>query len=272
MGRRNRRLNDMSYLLAFDIETIPDTETGRKLLDLEGLDDADVAQAMFHLRNQQKGSDFLQHQLHRIAAISIALRTPDEFKLLSLGEESSTEKELVDLFFKGVQKYSPILVSWNGSGFDFPVLHYRALKYGITARRYWETGDGDTSFRWNNYFNRYHWRHVDLMDVLSGYERGARAPLEHIALMLGLPGKMGMHGSKVWGAYKAGEIGKIRAYCETDTLNTYLIYQRFELMRGNLTAQSYARECEQVRQYLESSDRPHLQKYLQKWSHDSPGD
>jgi predicted PolB exonuclease-like 3'-5' exonuclease len=81
-----------------------------------------------------------------------------------------------------------------------------------------------------------------------------------------------MHGSKVWGAYQAGEIGKIRAYCETDTLNTYLIYQRFELMRGNLTAQGYARECEQVRQYLEKSDLSHLQEYLQKWPDDDSGD
>ena len=33
--------------LVFDIETVPDVELGRRLYDLEGLDDAAVAKAMF---------------------------------------------------------------------------------------------------------------------------------------------------------------------------------------------------------------------------------
>lgn len=260
----------MSTILAFDIETIPDTATGRELLGLEGLSDGEVGQAMFHLRNQKTGSEFLQRHLHRVASIAVARSTPRDFKLLSLGEESSSEKELVELFFKGIEKYTPILVTWNGSGFDLPVLHYRALLHGIRAPRYWETGAEDSSFRYNNYLSRYHWRHVDLMDVLSGLERGARAPLEDIAIMLGLPGKMGMHGSMVWDTWKAGEIGKIRAYCETDTLNTYLIYRRFECMRGTLSEGGYRDERDRVRAFLRDSDAPHLQEYLRLWSERDP--
>ena len=68
-------------------------------------------------------------------------------------------------FFDGIERYSPTLVSWNGGGFDLPVMHYRALINGVTAPRYWETGNDDASFRYNNYLGRYHWRHTDLMDV-----------------------------------------------------------------------------------------------------------
>ena len=60
--------------------------------------------------------------------------------------------------------------SWNGGGFDLPVLHYRALLHGVQAPRYWEMGDEDTAFRYNNYLSRFHWRHLDVMDVLSGHQ------------------------------------------------------------------------------------------------------
>jgi predicted PolB exonuclease-like 3'-5' exonuclease len=82
-------------------------------------------------------------------------------------------------------------VSWNGGGFDLPVLHYRALRFQVQAPRYWETGDEDNAFRYNNYLGRFHWRHVDVMDVLSGYQARARASLSDTAVLLGYPGKLG---------------------------------------------------------------------------------
>jgi len=145
------------------------------------------------------------------------------------------------------------------------VLHYRSLRHGIAAPRYWETGDDDNSFRWNNYLSRYHARHTDLMDVLSGYQARAVAPLEEIAVMLGLPGKMGMSGAKVWDHFLAGDIEAIRNYCETDVLNTYLVYLRFQLMRGRLTESAYTEECQRVRDELGRSDKAHLQEFMQAW-------
>ena len=71
--------------------------------------------------------------------------------------------------------------------------------------------------------SRYHWRHIDLMDVLSGYGASGRASLELVAQLIGLPGKLGMGGAQVWPAFRRGELGAIRDYCETDALNTYLI-------------------------------------------------
>ena len=253
------------HCFSFDIETVPDTEFGRRMWNLDGLSDVDVGSAMTFMRQQQTGSDFLPLHLHRVVAISVAFRSGDGFRVWSLGERDADEAEIIGRFFEGIERYSPELVSWNGSGFDLPVLHYRALKHGIQAPRYWETGDNDRDFRYNNYLGRFHWRHVDLMDVLAGFQIRGRASLDQVAVMLGFPGKLGMSGDKVWDCWLEGGIDDIRDYCETDVLNTYLVFLRFEFMRGHLDAAGLAREYEVVRSTLRSMDRPHLNEFLGAW-------
>jgi predicted PolB exonuclease-like 3'-5' exonuclease len=252
-------------VLVFDIETVPDTALGRRLHGLHGLPDAEVAKAMFTLRRQGTGNEFLAHPQQRIVAISCALRSREGLKVWSLGEADSPEEELIRRFFDGLERYTPDLVSWNGGGFDLPVLQYRALRAGIRAERYWETGDSDTAFRYNNYLSRFHWRHMDLMDILSGFQARARAPLAEVAALLGLPGKLGFSGAQVWDAWQAGEIVRIRQYCETDVLNTYLIYLRFELMRGRFTAALHAEEVARVKALLAAGPEPHLGEFLRAW-------
>ena len=140
----------------------------------------------------------------------------------------------------------PDLVSWNGGGFDLPVLHYRSLKAGVQAPRYWETGDEDTAFATTITSSRFHWRHLDLMDVLSGFQPRARAKLADVAALLGFPGKLGFSGDQVWDAYLAGELLAVRRYCETDVLNTYLIYLRFQFLRGRLDRPGLEAEFERA--------------------------
>ena len=112
----------------FDIETVPDIESGRRLYGLEDLDDRNVGRVMFHKRAAETGGpEFLRHHLHRIVAISVVLRTADQFKVWSLGEPGSPEAELLQHFFGVIDRYTPTLVSWNGSGFDLPVIHYLSL-------------------------------------------------------------------------------------------------------------------------------------------------
>lgn len=250
-------------ILVFDIETIPDVETGRKLHDLDGLSDQDTASALFSLRRAKVGHDFLPHYLQKIVAISLVMSNAGSLKVWSLGDETSNEKELIQRFFTGIDKHTPTLVSWNGSGFDLPVLHYRALLHGVSAPNYWETGDNQQTFRWNNYLNRFHYRHLDLMDVLAAYQNKAFAPLDDIACMLGFPGKMGMSGAHVWEQYLSGNLKGIRDYCETDVLNTYCVYLRFEQMRGTISEMEYAQSLEHLRSYLaEETCKPHLQEFL----------
>jgi len=254
------------HCFSFDIETVPDVDFGRRFWDLDGLPDDEVATAMIFKQVQKTGSDFLPLHLQRIVAISITFRTSDTFKVWTLGDEDSDEAEIVRRFFDGINRYSPDLVSWNGSGFDLPVLHYRAMKHKIQAARYWEMGENDRDFKWNNYMSRFHWRHVDLMDVLAGFQPRGRASLDQMAVLLGFPGKLGMSGDKVWDKYLAGGIREIRDYCETDVLNTWLCFLRFEFMRGNLDETELEREYELVRSTLTSMDQPHLNEFLQAWT------
>jgi len=256
------------HCFSFDIETIPDVEFGRRMWNLDGLSDADVGAAMSFMRQQQTGSDFLPLHVQRVVAISVAFRTGDTFRVWTLGDRDADEAEIIRRFFEGIERYSPQLVSWNGSGFDLPVLHYRALKHGIQAPRYWEMGDNDREFRYNNYLSRFHWRHVDLMDVLAGFQMRGRASLDQMAVMLGFPGKLGMSGDKVWQCWLDGGIDDIRDYCETDVLNTYLVYLRFEFMRGNLDEKGLAKEYELLRSTLQTMDQPHLNKFLAAWPQD----
>ncbi|MEO1037273.1 MAG: 3'-5' exonuclease [Pseudomonadota bacterium] len=253
--------------LVFDIETVPDTAFGREHYELGDLTDAEVAAAMQFKQLQKSGTEFLPLHLHRVVAISAVMRRGTTLNVWSLGDIDADEPELVQRFFDGIERYSPTLVSWNGGGFDLPVLHYRALRHGIAAPRYWEVGDNETAFRYNNYLGRFHWRHVDLMDVLAGYQPRARASLDEVASMLGYPGKHGMSGGDVWPAYQEGRIAEIRHYCETDVLNTYLVYLAFEAMRGVIDDVERDREIERVRAWLAESNEPHFKDFLGAWGH-----
>ena len=220
----------------------------------------------FERRRQAIGSDFLPLHLHRVVAIACALRDRDSFTVWSLGAADEPEGALIQRFYEGIEKYSPQLVSWNGGGFDLPVLHYRSLVHGVQARRYWDMGDEDREFRYNNYIGRYHTRHLDLMDLLSMYQLRASAPLDEVAQLLGFPGKLGMGGAQVWESYQRGEIGAIRNYCETDVVNTYLVFLRFQLMRGALTREAYEQETELVHTTLARSPGAHWQQFLAAWT------
>lgn len=273
----------MATVLVFDIETIPDVAGLRRLNDYpDTLSDSEVvAQAMAE-RAEKTGSEFLPLYLQRICAISCVIRrtTKDgspQIKVGTLGTPQDDERVLIQTFFELVEKYTPQLVSWNGSGFDLPVLHYRALANHVQAPRYWEMGESQENdsreFKWNNYISRYHMRHLDLMDLLAKFNGRANAPLDGLAKLCGFPGKMGMDGSQVWPAYQEGRIDEIRRYCETDVVNTYLMYCRFQLMRGGFSLEEYKEEITFVKAYLEKeSQEPHgeqWQEYLLDFAPDA---
>ena len=133
--------------------------------------------------------------------------------------------------------------------------------------KYWDLGEDDREFKWNNYISRYHHRHLDLMDLLALYQSRANAPLDAMAKLCGFPGKLGMDGSAVYAAYLQGQLEDIRRYCETDVMNTYLLYCRYQLMRGGLRTEEYEREMQTVRQTLRDLvvTEPHWNDYLAAW-------
>ncbi len=258
----------MVPVLAFDIETVPDVAGLRAILGVDdALDDAAVAELAFARRRERTGSDFLPLHLHRVVAIGVLLRDDGGLQVRCLGQPEDPESKLVQMFYRFIDRYTPQLVSWNGGGFDLQVLHYRGLVHGVQAARYWEQGDDDREFKWNNYLGRYHSRHLDLMDVLACYTPRANAPLDELARLCGFPGKQGMDGSQVWPAYREGRLAEIRAYCETDVANTYLMFCRFQLMRGVWTPEHYARETGLLREALQAQagQATHWREFLQAW-------
>jgi predicted PolB exonuclease-like 3'-5' exonuclease len=257
-------------VLVFDIESIPDIAGLRALRGLDAaVCDADVYAQEIGERAQNGKSDFMPHHLQRVLVISCVFRNAEGLRVHSFVDREvdgrSQEGKIIQTFFNTVEKHVPQLVSWNGGGFDLPVLHYRGLRHGVVANKYWDMGDDDRDFKWNNYIGRYHLRHLDLMDLMAMYQPRACAPLDAMAKLCGFPGKLGMDGSAVYPAYLEGKLEDIRRYCETDVMNTYLMYCRFQKMRGGFTESEYEREIAFVRETLAGIDEPHWREYLRAW-------
>jgi len=256
----------MPPILAFDIETAPDIAGIRRVHDVpEAMTDRDVLAWYSNLRRAATGGTFAPHYLQRVVAIGCVLREESNLRVWSVGETDDPEPELLRRFFDGIERYTPQLVSWNGGGFDLPVLQHRALIHGVAAARYWDWGDEDREMKFNNYLARYHTRHLDLMDVLAMFQPRANAGLDAMAKLCGFPGKVGMDGGEVAAAVAAGRLAEVRAYCECDVMNTYLLYQRFRLMRGELPAGDYAREISLVRERVGTSGAAHWKAFVDAW-------
>jgi len=122
------------------------------------------------------------------------------------------------------------MVTFNGHSFDLTVLRYRAMIHGLSA----------PGLNSRSYYHRFTDDHVDLCDVLSSYSYGARAKLDEISRVMGLPGKPdGIDGSQVQAYYEAGRINEIADYCLSDVTSTYRIWLRYELFRGRLTREEF---------------------------------
>ncbi|HWK70457.1 MAG TPA: 3'-5' exonuclease [Burkholderiaceae bacterium] len=257
----------MTPTLVFDLETIPDAQ-GLRRLNPEwdaGMSDTQVIEAALAARRESHGTDFLPLHLHKVAVVGCVFRDDQGFRVKTLGNADDPEAVLLAGFFKTIERYTPRLVSWNGSGFDLPVLHYRSLIHAVPAPRYWDTGEDDRDFKFNNYISRYHNRHVDLMDLLAKYNGRANAPLDELAKLCGFPGKLGMDGSQVWKAWSEGKADEVRAYCETDVVNTWLVYCRFRYLKGELDRIAYDAEVQLVRDTLQASSAPHWIEYMAAW-------
>lgn len=257
-------------VLVFDIESIPDIEGLRALRAAPAdLTDEQVYAGWLEERKAKGQSDFMPLHLQRVLVISCVFRNAEGLRIHSfVDRDGLSEGKVVQTFFHAVEKHTPQLVSWNGGGFDLPVLHYRGLRHGVEASKYWDLGEDDREFKWNNYISRYHMRHLDLMDLLAMYSPKNNAPLDAMAKLCGFPGKLGMDGSQVYAQYLAGQTEDIRRYCETDVMNTYLVYCRFQKMRGGLTEAEYEQEISMVKDTLGNlaPTESHWDEYLAAWA------
>jgi predicted PolB exonuclease-like 3'-5' exonuclease len=261
-------------LIVFDIETVPDAPATRQLLGQPELTDIEARDALsgYFLEKTNGNNDFPRQPFHQVVAISYAhlICEPGEEgaemvvrRIASGGDRDSSEAELLDGFFSLIEKRAPRLVSFNGRGFDVPVMKYRAMIHSLSCPRWFSEGD-----RWNNYDARYSQQyHIDLLEVLSDFGASARCSMHEIASAFGIPGKLDTAGDDVRGMFEAGEIEAIRNYCETDVCTTLLTFLRWQLFNGTLSEGAYARSVLGIRNYLEeeAATRPHFAQFLTAW-------
>jgi predicted PolB exonuclease-like 3'-5' exonuclease len=226
----------------------------------------------YHLDITDGKNSFPRQPFHKVVAISfleaeIERDSGQEGYVLkdlrSGGEAGFDEKQLLQGFFTYVERIRPRLVSFNGRSFDLPVLKYRAMVHGISAPWLHKSGD-----KWNSYSYRFatDW-HCDLLEVLSDFGASARVKLNEVCAAFGIAGKFGVDGSKVAEMMDAGQIDEIRHYCETDVLNTYLVYLRYQLHTGTLSKTSYNAAVADVISFIdaEKENRPYLNDFMNAW-------
>ena len=210
------------------------------------------------LEETDQRSDFLRPPWHRIVAMAVAWLEPESgrFKLGSLGDDVLDEGGMLEHFFRvlrpaGGRNMRPRLISWNGHGFDLPVIRYRAMLHGIDAGAYYDSGDPR-----NGYVNRFHDLHTDLMDVLAGFGASEKMGLDELARVMGLPGKTLTEGHRVWLHIARGEWGIVRTYCELDALNTLMLQLAWERSTGVLSGDDFLRLRDAVAAGLADDPRP----------------
>jgi len=179
------------------------------------------------------------------------------------GDLGSTEADLVKGFFAHLKKNFSRLVSFNGKSFDLPVLKYGAMKNEVEAAWLYKSGD-----KWNNYNQKFSldW-HCDLADAFSDFGASAKVKMNELCAAFNLPGKIGVDGSQVASMYDEGNLQEIRNYCETDVINTYLLYLTYQHHNGSISHNSFVQARDDLRKFLtnKSAQKPHFAEFLKHW-------
>ena len=213
----------LASVLVWDLETVPDLRAFAAANELTGKSDDEVRAAL--------GDKFPKLIYHAIVCIGalVAQRQDDHWVVKAIGAPNigeRSEKEILTAFVNKIAEISPQLVTFNGASFDLPVLRYRAMVCGVAA----------PGLSLRPYFNRYSEDAIDLCDVLSAFSSQNKASLHELSGVMGLPGKPDdIDGADVENYCRAGRIAEVAAYCETDVVNTYRVWLRYELFRGRLT-------------------------------------
>jgi len=225
-------------VLVFDIETLTDLKSGAHLYGLD-LPQEDLEQALAKLRRQESGMDFQRLPLHEIVCISgLWIDENGAMKLFSFSREHHSEAEILQKFLSIFDKRHPTLVSWNGSQFDIPVILFRAMYHGLSAP-------------------------IDLMDVMAMFNGRHFQKLDDAAHLLGYPGKRGISGYFIPEYVKNQQWLKLTSYCEGDVLNTWLIYLRWSLLKGQISREDHRLWIQASIHYLQG--QPQQKEFLDVW-------
>jgi len=255
--------------LVFDVESVADGELVASII-YEG-QDLSPSQAISRYqgeRLEKYDSDFIPYTFQMPVSVAVA-KVNARFELLDLVTLDDPEYRtpvIVENFWRGLVSYGmPTLVSFNGRGFDIPLLELAAFRYGIAVPAWFNMKDRSYEQKRNRYNLD---AHLDLQDLFSNF--GAtriNGGLNLIATLLNLPGKMGISGHNVQRLFDEGDLAAINAYCRCDVLDTYLVFLRAMVMTGRLELEQEQKLFQQTRKWLEERvhEQPKYRQYLEHW-------
>ena len=218
--------------IIYDIETIPDLDFGRKHMNLDGLSDEDIGRSMFFQQLQKHGNEFLPIDLQKVITISFVIEHNGHIELSSCTDVATFLDSIKD---------ADHFVTWNGNQFDVPVLYFSAVLNNLVVNE--------------KIFDKNH--HTDLKALLSNGDVNSISGLDWVSKHLGLPGKSEHTGNAVWDLYLEKKIDEVVRYCESDALNTYLIYVQHQLSMGVINEQELNTKKDTLKKFLASQDNPH---------------
>jgi predicted PolB exonuclease-like 3'-5' exonuclease len=253
--------------LIFDAESVPDGVLLSKVkYRTENLSAEEaVARAQAEARAASAtGSDFLPVSWQVPVAVCVA-RVSADYRLLALqclAEPNYRPEEITKQFWKGLDHYKKTkLITFNGRGFDMPLMELAAFRYGVAAPFHFRNSrDG---FR-----NRYSDQHCDLMDFLTNYGAGRLAGgLNLLSKLLGKPGKTDTTGDQVYELFRQGRLREINEYCSFDVLDTFFVFLRARVLTGDLSLDAEQQAVDAAKAWLvqQLPRQPHLQRYLDNW-------
>jgi predicted PolB exonuclease-like 3'-5' exonuclease len=238
----------MPHVIVWDLETVPDIAGYAAANGLTGKPDEEIREAL--------GNKFPKHIYHSIICIGalVAHKEADHWAVDAIGAPhvgDRTEKQLISAFVNKIAELNPELVTFNGNTFDLPVLRYRAMIHAVAA-------PGLTA---RPYFNRYTEDAIDLCDVLSSFAPHTKASLNELSRIMRLPGKPDdIDGGEVEKYFNEGRIREIADYCESDVVNTYRVWLRYELFRGKLNDAGFEVSEANLAEFIKarSNVKPHF--------------
>ncbi len=255
--------------VVMDTESIPDG----KLINIVkypglGLSDEDaIERARAEARAlSPTGSDFI-HYTFQLPVAVCAARVDIRFALQSIrciDAPLYRTREIATKFWNGLLNYADgaALVTFNGRGFDLPMLELAAYRYGCSAKDYFTTRRKRFS------------ADIDLQDFMMNYgaTRGFAGGLNLLAKLIGKPGKMGVSGDQVYEMFKQGKLQEINDYCMFDTLDTYFVFLRTRVLTGDISSEREAEIIQKARETIakEAEEHPALRVYLEAWTDGQP--
>ncbi|WP_104640409.1 3'-5' exonuclease [Helicobacter bizzozeronii] len=235
-------------ICVLDIESVPDValiEEHYPQMCMGATNDLEICQKAFEWQKEQSGTAFLPLYLHKV--ISIASVIADDYghfkKVGNFGKQlaQKSEKGLIADFLAFFNKHQPKLVTFNGRHFDLPLIMLKALAHNLDAHAFYEQeNQARNKNKWENYRQRYSEAfHTDLLDSLTQFSGLKNLNLKGVCALCGLPGKYDVSGDQVHVLYHAGQLDQIDSYCQSDVLNTYWLYLKYELSKGHLLKEDY---------------------------------